>query len=432
MAITLTYDATLARVRIDVDGLDPAAAVLVERSTDQVRWTTVRGASAAAVTGGALAVPVDDYEFAPDIENFYRVRALLADGTEIGPVLDANPFFEGGVGNWTGGNGGTLASSGTQHHQGSLAARLTPNGSTANTNMLADEAAVTVGVTYAGAAWLWSTAAFTWRVGLSWYDSSHTFLSSNLLNIAMAAGTWTNFSTSAAAPAGAAFVRLTVQANGTPAASNILYVDQATLNAAGTSAWFTGSITPDLGGQVWLKSVARPFLNRPIVVQDFSDITRPSRGATFAVVGRADPIAVTEVRGSKQWTLTVPIPVSNVTTLTTEATESATTLTDDALDAILAAGDIMLVQVPAGSQVPGGYVLIGDVTRSRKFVHPRYIWWQLPCAEVAAPGPDVVGATSTWQTVLDTYATWGDLLADNATWGDLLELIGSPVEVTSA
>jgi hypothetical protein len=49
--------------------------------------------------------------------------------------------------------------------------------------------------------------------------------------------------------------------------------------------------------------------------------------------------------------------------------------------------------------------------------------------EVAAPGPDVVGAQGTCQTVLNNYATCADVLAAFATCADLLTLIGSPADV---
>ena len=45
------------------------------------------------------------------------------------------------------------------------------------------------------------------------------------------------------------------------------------------------------------------------------------------------------------------------------------------------------------------------------------------------PGPEAVGSTYTWTSVLADYPTWADLLADNATWADLLERVGSASDV---
>lgn len=50
MTVTLTYDPTLARVRITADGLAAADYATIERSTDQIMWTTVRGGTAVPPT----------------------------------------------------------------------------------------------------------------------------------------------------------------------------------------------------------------------------------------------------------------------------------------------------------------------------------------------------------------------------------------------
>jgi peptidoglycan/xylan/chitin deacetylase (PgdA/CDA1 family) len=179
----------------------------------------------------------------------------------------------------------------------------------------------------------------------------------------------------------------------------------------------TASITPTLGG-VWLKSIARPFLNRKVTVRDVGDVVRPTRSGTFEVVGRSYPVAVTDVRSSRRWTL-------DLSTYTPQEASD--------LDLILASGDILLVHVPTTgleSAVPGGYVAAGDVTVQMPPTDDLAMRiFSVPCTEVAAPGPDVVGATSNWQTVISTYGTWSDLIAAKATWSDVLELVGSPTDV---
>jgi hypothetical protein len=168
---------------------------------------------------------------------------------------------------------------------------------------------------------------------------------------------------------------------------------------------------------VWLKSIARPFLN--IIVSPLGgrfEYDRPERGAAFAVVGRSLPVAVTDLRGSRRYALKLR---------TDTAAQAA------AIEALLASGDILFLQAPAGSVVPSGgvYLMAGavkvqtpDVSRSLRFTN-------IDVTEVAAPGADVVGATSTWQTVIDTYATWADVIAAKATWTELLDLVGDAGEV---
>jgi len=73
MSITLTYNADLSRVQISVDDL-PASTFRVERSSNQVFWRTVRGGVSLASQAGQIEL--SDYEFDPDVENFYRVLDL--------------------------------------------------------------------------------------------------------------------------------------------------------------------------------------------------------------------------------------------------------------------------------------------------------------------------------------------------------------------
>lgn len=259
IVLTLTYDATLSRVRAVGTALTGFITVSFERSTDLVSWTTIRGGASVTVAGDTARV--DDYEFAPNVVNYYRMRTRA-------------PFTE------------------------------------------------------------------------------------------------------------------TVIA----------------------------TITPVLTA-VWLKSVARPFLNLTVSLlgQTFS-YERPERTGTFAVVGRSLPIAVTDVRGSRQYPIFVRTDTDGASTN---------------LDLLLASGDVLFLHAPPGMVVPAGgvHVAAGRVASEYPMPPDQMRFTRIDLTEVAAPGPDVVGATSTWQTVLNTYATWADVMAANATWANLLELVGSPSEV---
>lgn len=259
IVLTLTYDATLSRVRISATGMDVFTLVKVERSTDLIRWTTVRGGSAVTVAGGTFRL--DDYEFAPNVLNYYRIHTLA-------------PFGQ--------------------------------------------------------------------------YE--------------------------------------------------------------------TASITPTITA-VWLKSVARPFLNLTVrLLGNTFSVERADRGAAFPIVGRSLPVAVTDVRGSRQYML------------------KARTDTDVAasnLELLLASGDVLYLQAPTGFVVPAGgvFVEVGRVTVETPAPPNLLRFTSFTVTEVAAPGPDVVGSTASWQTVINTYATWADVIAAAATWADLLELVGAPSEV---
>lgn len=169
----------------------------------------------------------------------------------------------------------------------------------------------------------------------------------------------------------------------------------------------TGSITPAFTGP-WLKSIARPYLNRSVTaLRAFANVERSARGGVFNIVGRSVPVAVTDVRGSRRWTLQV---------CTQDAAEA------HELDLMLVSGDPLFLQVPPNSNlpVPSMHVFVGD-TSVRKEAWSNKRTWTLPLVEVAAPGADVVGGTIDWRCVIDTYATWQAVLNDNTSWAALLQ-----------
>lgn len=203
----------------------------------------------------------------------------------------------------------------------------------------------------------------------------------------------------------------------TGGASAISRAIVAAIGPAGYLNQETASITPTLT-EVWLKSVARPFLNRTVTVKDLSGMGRPSRTGAFAVVGRSLPVAVTDVRGGKQFTLDLH------TYTPAEATD---------VDLVLASGDILFLQAPTTGRlavVPTGYVAIGGTVEEVPDTADLSMRvFSLPCTMSAPPGPDVIGALGTWQTVLSNYATWSDVLAAFPDWASLLQLVGSPADV---
>ena len=178
---------------------------------------------------------------------------------------------------------------------------------------------------------------------------------------------------------------------------------------------YSGSITPSLSGKAWLKSIKHPFLNRPIhrvLAGGGQDIGRAWRGGIHEVQGRSAPIAVTDIRSSREFTLTVQVPDEQA------AAE---------MDLILASGDVFFIQVPPelAPHMAGGYVRIGATSQHR--VADTIMWrFTLPCKVVAPPGPGVIGAPLTWGTVFNLYGSYEAMWAANPTWADLLSTVGSP------
>lgn len=191
------------------------------------------------------------------------------------------------------------------------------------------------------------------------------------------------------------------------------FTDDGTLAVATTC-----QITVTLD-RVWFKSIGRPFLNRVVdCVLNPTPIVRRARNGIFPIVGRSFPVASTDLRGSREVT-------AQVVTETTDEREG--------MDFLLASGDPIFVQTPLAYPLPTMYAVVGDTAEQRPVRNRRcnadWRLWDLPLTEVAAPGPDVVGSTSTWLTVVNTYATWADVLAAHSTWASLLELVGDGSEV---
>lgn len=177
---------------------------------------------------------------------------------------------------------------------------------------------------------------------------------------------------------------------------------------------FTQTITPD-NTSTWVKSPVRPFLNRTVTVLDFGEVSAPARGGVFEIKGRRLPIAVTEVRGSRRFTLELAAATQ------TEAEE---------IERVLAFGDVLYLQPAAGCPVPGPlYAQVGDLTTARRSLRGPRRYLTLPLIEVAAPAAEVVGYTIDWAGVVDTWATWADVQTDSASWLALMQYVADPADV---
>lgn len=381
-----------------------------------------------------------------------RVDATIAD-------LRADDF-EAGITGWEA-VGGTVAHSTLQAHGGTGSLLLTPDGTSETVRartILASSPTVVEGEDHEFSVWVYSVNGYTVDISVEYFDAASISLDFVIwTTVTVPAATWTQLVATRTAPAGATTAQLNVNQRTTPAASDELYVDDvrfrtttatverstdqvlwetvrggqwAALTNAGTLKLddyeFTtdttnyyrvrteiASIMPTLT-RVWLKSIARPYLNRAVIVVDFSEVERAARTGVFPIVGRSFPIAVSDVRSGKSYTLEL-------------LTETASDERD--LDLFLASGDPAFLHVPADSMVPGGYYTIGDTSARRLGRTSVKRVFSLPLQEIAAPDPDVVGATSTYNTVLTSYATYQALLDAHADYESVLELIGSPTEV---
>lgn len=162
---------------------------------------------------------------------------------------------------------------------------------------------------------------------------------------------------------------------------------------------------PAVLDDVWLKFIAQPALNRRITLADWGAVGRDARVAFYDVQGRSDPVAVTDVHSSRTVTVTL---------------RTATIDEGDTLDEALAQGLPLFLHVPVTVALPSLYAVAGDYTYARPAKRSPVRLWTLPLTEVSPPPSSVVGAATTWQTILDTYDSWQAVLDGLATWQDVV------------
>jgi hypothetical protein len=458
VSVTLTYDNTLSRVRIAATAMGIATTAVFERSVDQITWSTVRGGGEVAVVSGNASL--DDYEFAADVVNYYRVTSRMqvsfvnagtaahADNAAVVPGLPAGiqagdlmlclaasrntSVFTGGMNNgWTfvefptdpnvrlfgkiatasesaptvsfvaGGGAGDTSSAQIAAFRGAfgpIATLVVDRIGQANASAQ-NIAYPALSVTEDGLLILYyGQKADDWTS----VTSPGTEIgepSSTLGNDQGLVWSWQNQGVAANIAAGS----FTVTGGASAVSKGAVYALRP------GDLVQTDTITPTLSSW-WLKSVERPFLNTPIVpLKPVPTLETHARQGIFDIVGRSHPVAVTDVRSNKGFVLRV----------VAESDDER-----ERIESILDAGDAVFFHTPADSPRPSMYAVIGDT--SHDFLNDVFV---LPLRKVAAPGPDVVGSTATWQTVINTYATWADVIAAKATWADLLELVGDPSEV---
>jgi hypothetical protein len=469
VTITLTYDDVFSRVHIVVTGLDPATdAVRVERSLNQISWTTVRGG--AALLPVSNAVQLDDYEFSANVVNYYRATAV---------DTAATTFVTGGPP--VSGNNTSLVATmplGLQNQDLVLIQASIRNSGTGEPNAPTDwttvlnasnmkifgkivtgaEVAPTVTFTggVAGADTLVQTAAFrraslitgntATRLNTAQQDIPRPTLVVPDDNMLLIYSLWKQDDWSSVTVGGTGFVgigsvvstagddaaqawsyRIQTSKSNLGASTAVVTGGTAAISRSGAMAFYhadltlsveTASITPTITS-VWLKNITKPFLNRTLdCIPNQSPITRRARNGIFPIVGRTFPVAVSDVRLAREMTI-------EVITQTTQEWEE--------LDLITLPGDVFFIQTPPGNSIPTMYVAIGDISLRRPLRNQvcgnDWRVFTLPLTEVAPPASDLVGSLGTWQTVVNTYATWTDVIAAHPTWSDLLTLVGSPGEV---
>lgn len=177
----------------------------------------------------------------------------------------------------------------------------------------------------------------------------------------------------------------------------------------GTSTKDSALVTPagvvDRGGDV-VFGLTNPLAVLPINVQSIPELRSEASRDVVKVIGRSDPIVVSDTRQYPSGTL------------------SLITLTDgerNSLNGLLAAGSVLAFSAydPGYGFADVWYFSVGAVTERRpspKGSEPSRVF-DLEVQRVAPPPADFIGpAFTTWQQVLDSGTTWGEAFAATTTW----------------
>lgn len=135
--------------------------------------------------------------------------------------------------------------------------------------------------------------------------------------------------------------------------------------------------------------------------------TRKARQGVNPIRGRVRPIVISDVRTSREGTMTL-------------VTETVQDIAD--MWWLLETGNTLLIQWPSLFGERDAYVAVGDVTEAPIVDFAEYSdrTWTVPLTEVDRPiGAAVGSAGRTWQTVNDTNADWLAVVASATSWLDV-------------
>lgn len=459
MTITTSYDDTdrLGRVRLSFTGYNALADyAVVERSTDQVNWTVIRGGDTVPLTSGAGSI--DDYEFAANTANYYRVTswntggahfvgkgtAASADNASVVPTIPAgsaagdtmimfvaNRSFSATVNNPAGWDlvvnlvhvkVFAKVHTGTESNP-----TISFTGSVAGDTCQAQIATFRFIKPAYG-----STTVFTGGVQDIPFPSLDPVVYTDPPFLGVIFGWKSDDCTSVDPVAGFTDIDEVTSALGNDqtivwafrqftesiSAGTFTVQGGASANTRGiTAAWEatytnqeTTSITPVVT-RYRIKCPTRPSLNMFIEpVEDDFRITRPARTQVFDVLSRTLGVAVTDLQGGRQCSLKIDVKGNQ---------NKADT------DNRLSTGQVYFLQPPSPTEaLPTMYFVLGDVDLAldTRYFSDSYTF-ELTMTEVAAPASSVFGGTTIWQDIIDDFATWTDLMATEPTWADVIDRI---------
>lgn len=475
MTINLTYLDDYGRIRIEATGL-PGVPVSVEKSisttTDKI-WEYVRGGIEMLPNSGAIELY--DSEFVTEVETFYRIVpqhiGLYIPGSGFAQSNDHSSFDITGditlradatLRNWArGANQGLVGKFVTTTNQRSYLFRVTDagflqfvwttNGQATTQRTITSKIPVpaapgqrlAVEVSFDvndGAGNCIATFRVAPTMAGPWSELGDPVVAVSATSIhsgsaPLIAGAWGS-GTTEVMDGTLHSIQVINSAGNTVASPNFAsrpFGTSSFQDAQGRtwsiqgSAVLTGqeieraSITPPDDG-IWLVNPLYPSLNRRIVVQEYSGITREPRDAVFLAKDRSNPLSVGGVRGPRQFTLRLATDNIFPDAAVDAPTQAAM------LDLILASGHVFFIRVPSDRRMPGGYIRVGR-TSSDRIVRkgdytPQYI--ELECTQAEPYGPDIEAAFYTYRALANQFGSYTAVAAAHNAYKELLTHAANP------
>lgn len=191
-----------------------------------------------AVTGSATSFCVTGLVPSAPTGTYFEPQFIITGAPSVG-VMNANPYFETDVSNWTP-TGASVVRDGTAF-EGSFSMLVTPDGVTSGPQVVSEEVVVVAGSTYTVNAFyrLGGGGTGSRDVGVLWYNAAHSLIGTSVVSMSSGPGIWSPTLTSYQAPIGAAFARLVTRGTGVLAGSNVWRIDAFILaSTKPTIAWF--------------------------------------------------------------------------------------------------------------------------------------------------------------------------------------------------
>ncbi|WP_198045596.1 hypothetical protein [Kitasatospora mediocidica] len=160
---------------------------------------------------------------------------------------------------------------------------------------------------------------------------------------------------------------------------------------------------PTQNGTGWLKNLSQAALNTQITMTALSDVKRPGRQQQYPVIGRQNPVVISDVRGGRMGSFSL---------MTTAATDYL------AVQTLLASGSTLFLQATPADMMADMYFVAGDVTEHRPAdtsTDPTRIW-SIDFIEVDSPTGALTSIPGNSYTAVVSFGTYQALVNHRATY----------------